>query len=259
MTDIRQLISQLHEIAWSAVPGPAADPWAGGGGTQEERRAGSLGLLAIYSQLVKVLQRRIDLTIKDALDSGSDYGEIAAACGVSRQAIRQRWLRRTAGSRRFEVRLPSLRPRSRMGGRPRDYEPARVVWVRLVGGPYDGGGDETLRGKALRYKAVTPSSGSPDSVPLMACYVPSQDDANVYVFAGVERYHRRPAGAGGPKPRVYELAAEFEVDSKVVMAKLEEMGEFVRSASSTVERPLARKLQEQFTVRSKPRTSGYVC
>ena len=33
------------------------------------------------------------------------------------------------------------------------------------------------------------------------------------------------------KVRVYELAKEFGVESKVVMTKLEEMGEFVRSAS----------------------------
>jgi hypothetical protein len=58
------------------APEPAADSWAGAGGTGQERRADALQLLAIYSQLIKVLQRRIDLTIKDALDVGSDYGEI---------------------------------------------------------------------------------------------------------------------------------------------------------------------------------------
>jgi hypothetical protein len=80
MTDIREVASQLHEIAWSAVRGPAADPWGSAEGTREERRAGSLELLAVYSRLVKVLQRRIDLTIKDALDAGADYGQIATAC-----------------------------------------------------------------------------------------------------------------------------------------------------------------------------------
>ena len=48
------------------------------------------------------------------------------------------------------------------------------------------------------------------------------------------------------KVRVYELAKEFGVESKVVMAKLNEMGEFVRSASSTVEAPVVRKLTEAF-------------
>jgi len=36
------------------------------------------------------------------------------------------------------------------------------------------------------------------------------------------------------KVRVYELAKEFGVESKAVMVKLNEMGEFVRSASSTI-------------------------
>ena len=45
------------------------------------------------------------------------------------------------------------------------------------------------------------------------------------------------------KVRVYELAKELGVESKVVMAKLQELGEFVRSASSTVEAPVVRKLR----------------
>ena len=49
------------------------------------------------------------------------------------------------------------------------------------------------------------------------------------------------------KVRVYELAKEFGVESKVVMAKLEDMGEFVRSASSTIEAPVVRKLKESFS------------
>ena len=48
------------------------------------------------------------------------------------------------------------------------------------------------------------------------------------------------------KVRVYELAKEFGVESKAVMAKLNEMGEFVRSASSTIEAPVVRRLKEAF-------------
>jgi len=44
------------------------------------------------------------------------------------------------------------------------------------------------------------------------------------------------------KVRVYELARELGVESKEVLAKLQEMGEFVRSASSTIEPPVARRL-----------------
>ena len=42
-------------------------------------------------------------------------------------------------------------------------------------------------GEILKYEADSPPSESSGPVPLLAWYVPSQDDANVYVFAGVER------------------------------------------------------------------------
>jgi translation initiation factor IF-2 len=52
------------------------------------------------------------------------------------------------------------------------------------------------------------------------------------------------------KVRVYELAKEFGVESKAVMAKLQEMGEFVRSASSTIEAPVVRRLKEAFATQA---------
>src|SRR6266699_170720 len=57
---------------------------------------------------------------------------------------------------------------------------------------------------------------------------------------------RAEAGSVVAKVRVYELAKEFGVESKAVMAKLQEMGEFVRSASSTIEAPVVRRLKEAF-------------
>src|SRR5690606_7063254 len=53
----------------------------------------------------------------------------------------------------------------------------------------------------------------------------------------------RSAVAG--KARVHELAKELGVPSKTVLAKLKEMGELVKSASSTVEAPVARRLKEE--------------
>ncbi|MEE0653894.1 MAG: translation initiation factor IF-2 [Bifidobacterium criceti] len=49
-----------------------------------------------------------------------------------------------------------------------------------------------------------------------------------------------------PKARVYELAKELGVDSKTVLEKLKDMGEFVKSASSTVEAPVVRRLKAAF-------------
>ncbi|GAA2026801.1 translation initiation factor IF-2 [Nocardiopsis rhodophaea] len=58
------------------------------------------------------------------------------------------------------------------------------------------------------------------------------------------------------KVRVYELAKEFGVESKAVLAKLNEMGEFVRSASSTIEAPVVRRLQEAFNNGSAEKKGG---
>ena len=48
------------------------------------------------------------------------------------------------------------------------------------------------------------------------------------------------------KVRVYELAKDLGIESKELLAKLQEVGEFVRSASSTVEAPVLRRLMEKF-------------
>ncbi|MGH3688092.1 MAG: translation initiation factor IF-2 [Pseudonocardiaceae bacterium] len=48
------------------------------------------------------------------------------------------------------------------------------------------------------------------------------------------------------KARVHELAKEFGVTSKQVLQKLADLGEYVKSASSTVEAPVARKLRDSF-------------
>jgi len=45
------------------------------------------------------------------------------------------------------------------------------------------------------------------------------------------------------KPRVHEIASELGVDTKVALAKLKEIGEFVKGPSSTIEPPVVRKLR----------------
>jgi len=47
-------------------------------------------------------------------------------------------------------------------------------------------------------------------------------------------------------PRVYDIAKELGIDSKVALAKLAELGEFVKSGSSTIAPPVAKKLREAF-------------
>ncbi|WP_035833548.1 translation initiation factor IF-2 [Jonesia quinghaiensis] len=58
------------------------------------------------------------------------------------------------------------------------------------------------------------------------------------------------------KIRVYELAKELGVESKTIMSKLTELGEFVRSASSTIEAPVVRKLKDSFPSEGSSASSG---
>ena len=60
------------------------------------------------------------------------------------------------------------------------------------------------------------------------------------------------------KVRVYELAKEFGVESKAIMAKLNELGEFVRSASSTIEPPVVRKLRAVYPAGPAPAAAAPV-
>jgi hypothetical protein len=79
-----------------------------------------------------------------------------------------------------------------------------------------------------------------------------QDDGAVYVFVGVERNLRKPPhnrAVRTAKLRVYELAKEFGVESRVVMSRLQSMGEYVNSAASIVEHDAVQRMREQFQTR----------
>ena len=58
------------------------------------------------------------------------------------------------------------------------------------------------------------------------------------------------------KARVHELARELGLESKNVLSWLKDNGEFVKSASSTIEAPVARKLREAFPAAGAPAASA---
>jgi hypothetical protein len=70
--------------------------------------------------------------------------------------------------------------------------------------------------------------------------------------AGIPRLeaHTQPPMSG--KARVHELASELGLETTVLLAKLKEMGEFVKSASSRVEAPVARRLRQALIAPSAP-------
>ena len=57
------------------------------------------------------------------------------------------------------------------------------------------------------------------------------------------------------KPRVHEIAKELGIPSKDLITKLNELGEYVKGPSSTLEAPVVRKAREAFPeqARSRPR------
>jgi hypothetical protein len=59
------------------------------------------------------------------------------------------------------------------------------------------------------------------------------------------------------KPRVHEVASELGVDSKVALKVLRELGEFVKSPSSTIEPPTARRLRAALRGEPVPATSKH--
>jgi translation initiation factor IF-2 len=58
------------------------------------------------------------------------------------------------------------------------------------------------------------------------------------------------------KARVHELAKELGVTSKEVLTKLADLGEYVKSASSTVEAPVARRLRDSYPKPGGAKSSG---
>lgn len=54
------------------------------------------------------------------------------------------------------------------------------------------------------------------------------------------------------KPRVHEVAEDLGIESKNSLTKLGEMGEYVRSASSTIRPPVVRRLKEMYKPSDKP-------
>lgn len=241
------------------------DPWkdldpddAGGDpeGRSPERRTGCLELLYVYTRMIKILERRVDWTLNEALATGASYGDIADACGLTRQAVRQRWLRRRQRGDTRTVR--PVRGLSAVGwdGTWPYVSPAKNIYVRLVGGPRNGDRASVRLGQTIKSEIFQPSD-SGGFTSQLARYVPTPDDKSVYIFDGLEPTdYPPPDNQKAVKPRIYEIAKEFGVESKAVIARLRAMGEYARSAAETVDPDALRKLWEHFTQPESHNKSG---
>jgi hypothetical protein len=195
MVNSKNLGFHLHRIAWLAATVELEhqrvrpmDPWAKDYLYEDERpandaesRAACLALLHVYSWMIKILQRRIDWTTGEALALGASYGDVADACGISRQAARQRWLK--LRQRRDITTARPVRGLEAIGtdGTWANGLRNKRIWVRLAGGPRDGESIIVVYGETLELPYVSPS-GSAEATPHVLRYIPQDDDLTVYVF-----------------------------------------------------------------------------
>ena len=128
-------------------------------------------MLSIYSWMSKILERRIDWTVNEALATGASYGDIADACGISRQAVRQRWLR--LRQRRDITTVRPARGLSSIGpdGTWANGLLNKLIEVRLVGGPRNGESTTVRHGEISKYAIVQPP-GSEDTTQQLARVCP---------------------------------------------------------------------------------------
>lgn len=94
---------------------------------------------------------------------------------------------------------------------------------------------------ARRLRAVLQSEAEANSDTEFRTRVPAAPQADRGTANPESRSSRQRVRIA--KPRVHEVASEVGVDARIALAKLKELGEFVKSPSSTLEPPVARKLK----------------
>lgn len=161
-----ELLISLRNLAWSLAkedldeagnataartyPSNTAEP-------ATTRRAGYIALLGVYTELQRYLRDNTDLAVAGVLATGGNFGDVARALGVSRQAARQRWQRAKT---------------------PTD--------VRLTGGPRNGETHRTWRDADVRFAVGDPDLWDHPEEQCWLVYRASAKDPRVYEFVGYE-------------------------------------------------------------------------
>jgi hypothetical protein len=161
----------IQDIAWKELGAELGYPlgaFAGDAAREviagEERKRVNLTLLTIFSKMAQGLDLSVLKAENEALRAGATYADIAAAEGVSRQAVRQRRKRNAAATRRHEV--------------------------TLLGGPFNGRVVHVFSEKEIRYSVSIRADSYDDAwndMTWVARYTRSPDDDQTYVFASIDQ------------------------------------------------------------------------
>ncbi len=236
--------------------------------SQDDRQAAHLALLAVYSHVQAALEMNVHLAVRDARQAGASFGEIAEARGVSRQAARQEYNRFHAkvevafsgGPRDGQVTVQTS-PRHEIRHMEYDYYNRRERREVVVYSAYTKKYGEPL---VYEFTGFVDDRGRPalaeppaDSRTLPGPIAPPQGPADVPGPTKVSREAGVVRAARGPGAvRVRELAKELGLTSKQVLIELERLGEYVKTASSLLEQPVAERVRRSTAGAGAPSDAG---
>ncbi len=237
------MAAELSELAWGyamravsgAGDGPAQGSAPGEAPSVESLRRNYLELLRVYSAMTEALAANIRGAQGMAHTAGASYSTIADARGVSRQAVRQQWIRQRS------KRIVTLE------GGPRNGEEATVLYSQELQIWIDRS-EWTEIAEEFRGATVT--------------YRQSKVDRDRYVLVNVKKdvlqhFERLQEAIAAhhkqypepweialqqeerPRVNVHELAHQVLLPTNVVLGRLAAMGVIGMTASSTVENSTA--------------------
>lgn len=185
------------------------------------RKADYLAVLRAAHMVLTTVEAIAHTYTGDALHLGVDFSEIGATAGISRQAARQRYLRRRAKRT-----------------------------VRLAGGPRDGA-ERTITGLTREIRCASIGRWEDDAVE--SVYRVKFGSPEVFEFDHYEDSKGRAFTEWDPRPRVHQLARFWDVKSPTVLAEVRGIAPGVRTPSSRVEladlEPLRVALNARFDTR----------
>lgn len=224
--------------------------------SQDDRHAAHLALLAVYSRMQAALEMNVHLAVSNARQAGASFTEIAKARGVSRQAVRQENNRFSAkveivlsgGPRDGQVAVEAsqqheIRYREYDYYNRRDRQEVVVysTYTKKYGDPliYKFTGFRDNRGRPA--SAEPPADPRTPPTPTAPCRSQGEVLPGAAKAPGETDVVRAALGPGAV--RVHELAKELGLTSKQVLIELKRLGEYVRTASSVLEQPVADRVR----------------
>jgi hypothetical protein len=189
---------------------------------REQRREDYLTLLQVGRSVNTALEFNTEMAESRAQRNGAGFGEIGAALGISRQAARQAHKRRTTEHT-----------------------------VTLVGGPRDGSTAQTTADTAeLSYAVRDPFFREhpwlEDEELPSVIYRRKYGSPAVFEFVHFTSHDGKIIAEPDVRPRVYDLAKAWDLDSRTILARASDFTAGLRSPSSRVDRATFEQLRAIF-------------